>query len=309
MHVGGPNGNIFVWQKTLAAAAKAAGRTRPLFINNCHNSVQGKDPTNDSAVSFPAVTDLVPFMHEDEVNMTGDQLLVCPMHSWRVSHDNNPDFNALMAVLQSTLPFASMWAPITRPGCWPDPDMLQIHGMKHDMAGARSHVSAWAIASAPMVISFDLTDTPLLADMWPLISNKHVLEINSAWAGHPGTVIAQSSRPPSNGSGVSPHGNEHLRTQWQLWGKPLPGGRVAALAINFDGYVSLNVTFSFAQFPAQWWGATRAPMTVKALDVWTGVVVESADGATDGGGGGGWWQTETLDPHACQMLILEAVQV
>lgn len=135
---GGPNGDIFAWHIALTAAAKSAGRP-PLFINNCHNSVQNTDPNHDGAATQPPNTDQVPYLHEDEINITGAQLLVCPMHSWRVSHDMNPNFAQVMAQIQSVLPFQALFDPIARPGCWPDPDMLQIHGM--NMVEGRSHFS------------------------------------------------------------------------------------------------------------------------------------------------------------------------
>lgn len=102
---GGPNGDIFAWHKALVAAATAVHRATPLFINNCHNSVQDLDPDNDSVATRPPNTDQVPYLHEDEVNMTGRQLLVCPMHSWRISHDMNPSFIQAMAQIQGVLPF------------------------------------------------------------------------------------------------------------------------------------------------------------------------------------------------------------
>ena len=153
-----------------------------------------------------------------------------------------------------------------------------------------------------MVISFDLTNKQLLSAMWPLISNRRVLEINTDWAGHPGTLLAQSSKAPSNGSAVSknPH-LKHLvlRTQWQLWAKPLSGGSVAVLGINFDGYLSLEVSFHLAQIPPSWWAADEAPAKVRAVDAWTGEDLPSVLDRTR-------LKTKTLAPHACQMLILEA---
>ena len=103
-------------RKALTAAARAANRTKPIYINNCHNSVQNHDPNNDSVATHPPNTDQVPYLHEDEIHMSGDQLLICPMHSWRVSHDNGPNFVQLMAQIQSMLPFQSLFMPIARPG-------------------------------------------------------------------------------------------------------------------------------------------------------------------------------------------------
>jgi hypothetical protein len=126
----------------------------------------------------------------------------------------NPEFVQVMAQIQSVLPFQSLFEPIARPGCWPDPDMLQLQGM--NPTEGRSHFSVWAIASAPLVLSFDLNNTALLGKLWPIIAQPEVLEINAATeGGHPGTLIAQSSIRPANAK--SSHSKtQELTTQWQL---------------------------------------------------------------------------------------------
>jgi hypothetical protein len=43
----------------------------PCIHNNCHNSVQNTDPNNDSTATLPPNTDQVPYLHEDERNLTG----------------------------------------------------------------------------------------------------------------------------------------------------------------------------------------------------------------------------------------------
>ena len=45
----------------------------------------------------------------------------------------------------------------------------------------RSHFSAWAIISSPLILSFNLTDPLRMDRAWPIISNRRVLAVNQRW--------------------------------------------------------------------------------------------------------------------------------
>ena len=67
-----------------------------------------------------------------------------------------------------------------------------------------THFSAWAITSSPLVLGMDLRDEAALQRAWPIISNKHALDINAAWAGDSGRLLTQSeegTHVPNCGSG------------------------------------------------------------------------------------------------------------
>lgn len=73
-------------------------------------------------------------------------------------------------------------SPVSRPGCWAYPDMLEVGRMpEHNPAESRSHFAAWAIVSAPLVLGFDLSDEAKLTLAWPTISNREVIEISQTW--------------------------------------------------------------------------------------------------------------------------------
>jgi hypothetical protein len=73
---------------------------------------------------------------------------------------------------------------------------------EHNAAESRSHISAWAIVSSPMTLSFDLSDDAKLNAVWPVISNKEVIEISQTW-------VANESQPSGR-----------LLKQWQAQNVP-----------------------------------------------------------------------------------------
>jgi len=52
---------------------------------------------------------------------------------------------------------------------------------EHNAAESRSHLSAWALVSAPLALGFDLTDDAKMDAAWPIISNEEVLAISQTW--------------------------------------------------------------------------------------------------------------------------------
>jgi len=85
--------------------------------------------------------------------------------------------------------------PLSRPGCWAYPDMLEVGNMNNDTE-ERAHFGAWIIVSAPLILGFDLTNQTILNRVWPLISNTEALAISQTWAGHPGRLLQSFFPPP-----------------------------------------------------------------------------------------------------------------
>eukprot|EP01052_Picozoa_sp_SAG31_P025121 SAG31_NODE_2184_length_6244_cov_3.004882_3_plen_224_part_00 len=59
-----------------------------------------------------------------------------------------------------------------------------------DLLWNRAHFGAWAISSSPLVLGADLSNTTLLKQILPIIGNPEAIEINQAWHGHPGMLVA-----------------------------------------------------------------------------------------------------------------------
>ena len=83
-------------------------------------------------------------------------------------------------------------------------DMLEVGRLKTP-AEDQSHFSAWAIASSPLILGFDMTDDTVMDRVWKIISNKEVIAVNQAFVG--------------GSAGRRVHQSADLSSQ--VWSKPL----------------------------------------------------------------------------------------
>lgn len=140
----------------------------------------------------------------------------CDMHMYRTGGDIRSNFDDTMRKLQTTIPFQDVDQPISRPGCWAFPDMLEVGNFgSTDLATveSKSHFFAWCIVSSPLFISFDVTNDAIVDRIWPIISNLEAISINQEWAGHPGRLILTDG-------------------QGEIWTKKLKDGCQAVLFLN-----------------------------------------------------------------------------
>ena len=87
----------------------------------------------------------------------------------------------------------------------------------------RAHFAAFAIVSAPLVLSVHPTDSTL-EPLLDIIGNKQAIAVNEAWAGHPGTLLrtlppAVPPAPPvragANAVGVPRNASDMTQTGWR----------------------------------------------------------------------------------------------
>lgn len=127
---------------------------------------------------------------------TGDW---CPFNWFRTSGDSDNRLGTWYRNLQTTTRFSSWQGAVSQPGCWAYPDMLQVGrlGCGGHTSGCaapqlanwtRAHFGAFCIASSPLVLSFHPSDANL-APILDIIGSKRALEVNQAWAGHPGSLL------------------------------------------------------------------------------------------------------------------------
>lgn len=152
----------------------------------------------------------------------------CPMNMFRTGHDIGPKFKSVIVKLNRTRPYQDLKAPISRPGCWAYPDMLEVGNIGGSLAfvESRSHFGAWCVVSAPLILGLDITNKKLVESVWDIISNREAIAINQAWAGHPGRLV-------------------HETNSYQVWAKKLPKGEQAVLIIN-TGSSRIDVSVSLA---------------------------------------------------------------
>ena len=142
-------------------------------------------------------------------------------------------------------------------------------------AETRSHFSAWAIVSSPLVLGFDVRNATLMAQMWPIIANTEILSVNAAWAGSAGDLILTStSNVTFPHCGTAPGVSPCSVAAWQVWSKPLPNGGAALLILNHDDTVS-SVSVPLASVP----GLACAASSCAVRDVYAHADAGSATGA------------------------------
>jgi hypothetical protein len=105
----------------------------------------------------------------------------------------------MFANLQTVIPYTDYNNPLSRPGCWAYPDMLEV-GNIGIYAQEQAHFGAWCIVSAPLTLGFNLSDQSTMNRVWPIISNTEAIAVNQQWAGHPGMLVKSWDPLPPNGS-------------------------------------------------------------------------------------------------------------
>jgi len=156
----------------------------------------------------------------------------CPFNWFRTSGDINSSPMSWLYNLQTTKKFQDPVNPLSRPGCWAYPDMLEVGRIKGqdgklDHSWNRAHFGAWCVVSAPLILGMDLTNDALVESVIDIISNKEAIAVNQAWAGHPGRLVWENS------TNDTPAG-ANVESTLQAWAKPLPDGYVALLLVNPD---------------------------------------------------------------------------
>ena len=100
----------------------------------------------------------------------------CPFNWYRTSGDINASPMSWYHNLQTTIPFQDPSAPLSQPGCWAYPDMLEVGRIqidgKMDHGWNRAHFGAWCVVSAPLILGLDLTDTANVGEVIDIITNR-----------------------------------------------------------------------------------------------------------------------------------------
>ena len=230
---------------------------RPIMIENCHSGIDvpGQTTGNGPCAGDAGVSD-------------------CPYNFYRTSIDIESTYANMISNLLSTRPFQGS-PPLSRPGSWAYPDMLEV-GNLASYEEDRAHFAAWCIVSSPLILSFDLANETLTDSVWPIITNKEVLEVSQTWAGHPGRLV--KSYDPTGGSA-----NESM----MVWGKVLGAHDQAALIIsNYEGTVNYTVEVDLTEF------GFAAGDSVKVRDLYAKKDIMTAKGS---------FQTEAVASHDSRM--------
>jgi alpha-galactosidase len=250
--------------------------------------------------------------NDAKAHRDSDGNVVCPMHMFRTGLDIRPTYGSMLGGMGSVRRYNE--GGLTGPGCWAHADMLTVGvtapqppGAKHHCESAtnpcfmnvtewRTHFAAWSIISNPLILSMDLRDTKQLDLVWPIVSNRHAINVNQQWFGDSGRLHNESAELvmiPNCGSGSSCKKN-----QWMVWSKALPpsdgeGSRVAILLMN-NGPTRIEVSTNFDGVYGL--GLCGAP-GCSVREVWTQRKLPDATHTT-----------VALDPHDSEFLIVSSMQ-
>lgn len=164
----------------------------------------------------------------------------CPYHMFRTSGDIHANWGNFYGNLQSTRKFQGE-TPLSRPGCWAYPDMLEVGRMK-TVEEDKAHFAAWAITSSPLILGHNVTDEDTNARVWHIVANKRAIRINQDWAGHPGKVVQETGdvlaqlegfgTQDLDSTGQYPQHKLDALGGVQVWVKPLRDNGAAVLVIS-----------------------------------------------------------------------------
>eukprot|EP01084_Bolivina_argentea_P126411 223834_1 len=249
---GSSSGNISNWQRLINETGP-----KPLLTENCHNG------PNNATLDW------------------------CPFNFFRTSGDINGDYMDIIGNnLQSVLPFSEYPGPaITRQGCFAYPDMLEVgHITPQKKATAysmdRTHFGAWIVVSAPLILGYDVTNQAKTDSVWDILTNTEAIAVSQTWAGHPGTLLDQSTEEiyyefPEEIQQIKLRDNmkyKHVKSireestvgvtisGWQIWGKPQTNGKWAVLMMNNNGTNAVNLTLDFSKIPGM-----KSTVTIRSI--------------------------------------------
>lgn len=142
-------------------------------------------------------------------------------NSWRTTRDITDEWNIVSAIGF----FQDVCAPIVRPGCYNDPDMLvvgrlgmgwgdKVHDSRLTPDEQYAHVSLWCLQSAPLLIGCDLSNIDEFT--LGLLTNDEVIAVDQDALVNPVKKI--------------------ITTEGQVWYKRLEDGSIAAGLFNEDPY-------------------------------------------------------------------------
>lgn len=171
--------NLTWWAQLLNATG------RKIMVENCHWGLtvpnQTVEYSNKTCAGGPCPK------ATDGLCTGTEPVSECPYHFFRTSHDITNTWTSMHTNLLSTLPYQGD-IPLSRPGAWAYPDMLEV-GRMGSVTEDRTHFGAWVITSSPLILGFDMRNDTLTDQLWPFIANREAIAISQSWSGHPGRLI------------------------------------------------------------------------------------------------------------------------
>ncbi|MET7279976.1 glycoside hydrolase family 88 protein [Kribbella sp. NPDC005582] len=105
---------------------------------------------------------------------------------WRTTGDISDNWTSMIGKAQAN----RVLAQYAGPGHWNDPDMLEVGNGGMTATEYRTHLSLWAMMSAPLLIGTDLRKAS--AETFDLLTNHDVIAVDQDKLGRQGTVVSSS---------------------------------------------------------------------------------------------------------------------
>merc|ERR1719350_168440 len=121
--------------------------------------------------------------------------------------------------------------PLSRPGTWAYPDMLEV-GRMPSLQEDRAHFGLWVITSSPLILGLDLANRSDVDRVWEVIANPEAIAINQAWAGHPGWMALETVQtlPEVDVKARPCRASSEGQHDWEL--APVPGTKLKVYQIR-----------------------------------------------------------------------------
>ena len=206
--------NLSLWNDLINATG------RPVMVENCHQGADAPGLVKDASNTH---------------NCSGlSDVSDCPFNFWRTTGDPEPGWGTIMRELNSLrkvpnaaypsakrsgAPEFNADPPRSRPGGWAYPGTMVVGDGSMTYNENAVHFGGWCIVSSPMILAFNLSDPARRDLVWSIITNKEAIQVNQAWAGHPGSQV------------IAGAGNNSMV---EVWTKPLGGDRTAVFIINTE---------------------------------------------------------------------------
>jgi len=159
---------------------------RSYMIENCHWGQCG-------------ASEFAPSMSDSSGCPTHDW---CPFNMYRSGVDISSDSTTWLRNLQTLIKFQDVQQPLSVPGCWAYPDMLEVGMLDGGYDWNQAHFGAWCVTSSPLVLGANLANVSLVNSILPIIANTEAIAINQDWAGHPGRLVLGLGAAPTSEQGT-----------------------------------------------------------------------------------------------------------
>ena len=117
-------------------------------------------------------------------DIASDGSVICPMNMYRAGGDIKASFGSIIGEIYSTIEWNDRKKPLSFPGCWSYPDMMQVGNFRGPeplrSAEERTHFSLWVINSAPVRGMARASPSPTPFSLYPRCSFVAALLANAS---------------------------------------------------------------------------------------------------------------------------------